>query len=282
MPITPSPLRYPGGKTAYAEMLKTIIHQNKLEGCAYAEPFAGGAGAAITLLLDATVSEIWLNDLDIAIYSFWKAILHHTGDFLRMLSDIRITIDEWHKQKQIYLQKPDDTLALGFATFFLNRSNRAGILLANPVGGLSQAGEYKIDARFKKDKLAEKIIAIAAQGDQIHLFNLDAMKFLKVLSNASKKILVYFDPPYFKKGELLYLNHFQHNDHKKLSKKIVSCQLPWVLSYDDHPEVTQLYQDIPIYRKKLRYSVARPSVGQELIISKLALPDYLKRVETQI
>jgi len=278
MPTTPSPLRYPGGKTTYAEMISWIIQNNDLSGCSYAEPFAGGAGAAITLLLKEQVKEIWLNDLDPAIYSFWRAIIEHTDEFLCRLNKTPITVSEWRKQKEIYIEKRADILSLGFATFFLNRCNRSGILLANPIGGLKQDGAHKIDARFKKKDLAIKIRLIAYQKERIHLFNLDALQFIKELKKTKQKMLVYFDPPYYQKGELLYLNHYGYEDHKRLCRQIVKCQLPWLLSYDDQPAIAELYSRVQTYRKNLRYSVATPSIGRELIISDLQMPEYLEMI----
>lgn len=275
VPTTPSPLRYPGGKTTYADMIAWIIQKNDLFECSYAEPFAGGAGAAIKLLLENHVKEIWLNDLDPAIYSFWYAIIEHTDEFLCRLDKTPITISEWYKQKEIYMGRNADIVTLGFATFFLNRCNRAGILLANPIGGLKQDGPDKIDARFKKKKLSAKIQRIAEQKKRIHLSNLDALEFIKELKEVNQKILVYFDPPYYQKGKLLYLNHYQHEDHARLCKQIVKCRLPWLLSYDDQPEIAELYKNVQSYRKSLRYSVAAPSIGRELIISNLKMPEYL-------
>jgi DNA adenine methylase len=274
-----SPLRYPGGKTSYSEMISWIIQNNGLSGCSYAEPFAGGAGAAITLLLKDQVKEILLNDFDLAIYSFWQSIIEYTDEFIDKLDQTPITIQEWKRQKEIYKKQSDDILSLGFATFFLNRCNRAGILLANPIGGLNQNGASKIDARFKKQKLTAKIRLIAEQKKRIHLSNLDALEFIEKLKKIGRNTLIYFDPPYYQKGELLYMNHYRHEDHKHLYSKIVKCRLPWLLSYDDRPEIAELYRTVPAYLKKLRYSVAAPSIGRELIISNLRMPEYLKVIE---
>jgi len=138
MPVTPSPLRYPGGKTGYASLLKKVIDANDLRGCDYAEPFAGGAGAAITLLLDNYVDSIYLNDFDPSIYCFWKAILSKTSEFIKKVKETEITIDEWKRQREIYRkQNSQRYLSLGFATFYLNRCNRAGIIGANPSSTVS-------------------------------------------------------------------------------------------------------------------------------------------------
>jgi DNA adenine methylase len=276
MPTTPSPLRYPGGKTAYAPMLREIIRKNGLEGCEYVEPFAGGAGAAVTLLLENTVQRIWLNDFDFSIYAFWKAILDHTDDFLARLRRLRISMAEWRRQRAIYFGGTKNILDRGFAAFYLNRCNHAGILAANPVGGLSQKGAYRIDARFKKDPLEKKIKTLFALRDRIKITYMDAAELLARYRPVVKNTLVYLDPPYYKKGDLLYMNHFRHEDHASMSKTIRSCRTPWVLSYDNQPEILRLYRGVRAYRQQLNYSISTPSVGTELVFSRLAMPDGLE------
>lgn len=275
MPTTPSPLRYPGGKTAYASMLRRIIEDNDLRQCDYIEPFAGGGGAAISLLLSGDVGRIWLNDLDYSIFAFWKAILEHTDSFISLLRSKRISMAEWRRQREVYRSNKTDILSRGFAAFYLNRCNRAGILAANPVGGLRQDGDYKMSARFKKESLIQKILVIAALRERIIVSNFDAVAFLQDHLPKSSKTLIYFDPPYYQKGGLLYLNHYTHEDHSLLSKAIRACRRPWLLSYDDQPEIMGLYNGIGIYRRGLRYSIVTPSIGSELIISNLVMPDDL-------
>jgi len=279
MPTTPSPLRYPGGKTAYAPMLQRVIRDNGLDGCDYVEPFAGGAGAAISLLLSGRVKQIWLNDLDYSIYAFWKALLDNTEEFIARLKNIPISITEWHTQRNIYRSDCKDVLERGFATFFLNRCNRSGILAANPIGGLHQNGSHAINARFKKEVLIKKILAISQFRKNIMLSNLDACDFLSNFDHCNPKTLIYFDPPYYQKGSLLYMNYFTHNDHVKLSKRIRESPHAWILSYDDRQEIRNLYKGIGTYTRGLRYTITNPSIGKELIISNLSMPNFLKQLE---
>jgi DNA adenine methylase len=278
MPTTPSPLRYPGGKTAYAPMLQQIIRDNNLNGCDYVEPFAGGAGAAITLLLSGSVHRIWLNDLDYAIYAFWKAILDHTEDFIALIKHKHISVSEWYRQRDIYHSDCQDVLIRGFATFYLNRCNRAGILAANPIGGLRQNGLYTIQSRFKKQILIDKIRIISNLRERIILSNKDACNFLSNFIPDNQKTLIYFDPPYYQKGGLLYMNYFTHADHKELCESIMNCHHAWILSYDDRQEIRTLYEGINTYQCNLRYTVVTPSIGKELIISDLIMPESLTQI----
>ena len=160
MTRTASPLRYPGGKSALHNLVSDIIHANGLDGGHYAEPFAGGGGLAHSLLFEGIVREIHLNDIDPAIAAFWRAILEQNDELCAMIETTPVTIEQWHDQKKIYARffEQRDDLQLGFATLFLNRTNRSGIIKgAGVIGGLRQTGNYLLDCRFNKVDLIRKI-----------------------------------------------------------------------------------------------------------------------------
>jgi DNA adenine methylase len=281
MSTTYTPLRYPGGKSKYSKIFESVLESNGLENATFAEAFAGGAGAAITLLLKGKVDSIFLNDFDKAIYSFWKAIIFRTDEFIELMHNTPVSVEEWKKQKEIYKSPPRDYFKLGFATFFLNRSNIGGILSANPIGGIKQNNKYRIDARFNKKTAETKIRKIASFKDKIKLFNLDAVEFIEHLKDeyVDREIFLYFDPPYYQKGQLLYLNYYKHDDHAELRDHIVKCDFHWFLSYDMHKEIIDLYSGHSMYRKYLTYSITKPSIGEELIVSNLIVPDDLEPIQ---
>ena len=114
------------------------------------------------LLLNGTVKNIVINDYDKAIYSFWRAILEDSKRLVSLIKNTEVTVEEWYRQKNIYNNfNTKYSLELGFATFFLNRTNRSGILNAGPIGGYRQNGNYLIDARYNKEKSIEKILRIS-------------------------------------------------------------------------------------------------------------------------
>jgi DNA adenine methylase len=158
-----SPLRYPGGKQILGSVLARIITENRLEGSIYAELYAGGAGAALSLLYWEYVSKLYLNDADPCIYAVWRSILDHTDEFCKRIRDVALTTDEWKKQKAIYTNYAENSiLDIGFATFYLNRTNRSGIIKnGGPIGGYDQSGPWKIDARFSRPGLIERVERIA-------------------------------------------------------------------------------------------------------------------------
>lgn len=272
-----SPLRYPGGKSRLFHLLAALIAANDLKDGIYAEPYAGGAGAALALLFSERVERIMINDIDARVIAFWIAILKHTRRFLRKLNDTPITLDEWDEQRKIYLNpKRHSEFKVGFATFYLNRCNRSGILTnAGPIGGKDQSGRWKIDARFNKVELARRIQRIALYKERIATFNMDAIDFLRqeIINNGiCHRCLVYLDPPYYVKGKKLYLNYYQHDDHAQLARFISKQKgFRWILSYDNSPEIRELYSGMNQMSFNLKYSAHTAKVGSELLIYNRAI-----------
>lgn len=281
MPSTNTPLRYPGGKSSLSSFLAKVIELNDLQGGTYVEPYAGGAGAALNLLFQNTVNHIVINDFDPAIYAFWVSAINETDEFARRIASTPLTIEEWHRQKNILkTHNQQNFFDVGFATFFLNRCNRSGILKAGPIGGQQQAGTYKIDARFNREKLINKIRKIERHKARISFYNLDAIDLLQeVVPGIDGPKLVYLDPPYFKKGHQLYLNAYDHEDHENLAWALgkAPSSACWILTYDDAQEIRNLYQDSPTLTYTLNYSAARSKQGRELLITPpgLMLPDEI-------
>ena len=271
-----TPLRYPGGKTKFYPYVKDILSCNDLLGQTYIEPFAGGAGLAIKLLLSGDVKRIVINDFDPSIYCFWRSILDSTDDFCYLIYEKDVTVDEWQRQKTIYL-KQDITkrLALGFATFFLNRTNISGVINGGIIGGVNQTGTNAMTARYNKENLIAKIRNVASYKNQIDIFDLDVSEFLQPkYLRQYYRAFINFDPPYVKKGAKLYKNSFSEKDHRDLSKKISKCGRKWIVTYDVCPLVADLYSGYRYSFLDLTYSVTQSKKAQEYIYfsSNLTLP----------
>ena len=276
MATTHTPLRYPGGKSSLTKYVHKLLLTNGLIGCDYAEPYAGGAGLAINLLLKGFVNHIHINDLDRAIYSFWFSALNATDLLCEYIEKTPITLEERAKQKQVYENKQKaDLISLGLATLFLNRTNRSGILKAGVIGGKNQIGRYKIDARFNRITLIKKIRTIASLKAKITIQHTDALDFIKDhCSNLSKPTLINLDPPYYVKGQMLYQNAYEHSDHKKISAIIPNLKPYWIITYDNVPQVKELYSRFPIRTFNLSYSAHTKYQGKEILIAdpRLELP----------
>lgn len=264
-----SPLRYPGGKGKLVPFIELLIDEYGHRGGVYIEPFAGGAGVAIELLEKGIVSKVVINDLDKGIYSFWRAILTDTDRFVSEIDSALLTIDEWYKQREICMTKNSRySFELGFATFYMNRTNRSGIIKGGVIGGKKQEGEWKLDARFNKKNLINRIKKIALLKRNIHLYNKDFESFLlNYIPKYDDNAFIYFDPPYFKKGKQLYLNFLKYDDHVRIEKIIreqVKCD--WIITYDDELEIEKIYKDYNIFRFNLNYSLAEKKKAKEIII----------------
>lgn len=266
-----SPLRYPGGKAKLARFMELVINQQGHNGGTYIEPFAGGAGIAVELLQRGVVSKIVINDYDKGIWSFWKAILTETDRFIEEIRTVPLTMCEWEKQRDICLNHHNKySFELGFATFYMNRTNRSGIIKGGVIGGLKQTGKWKIDARFNRENLIERIESIAARKKDIWLYNKDINSFIeRYIPRHADNAMIYFDPPYFKKGKQLYMNFFDIEDHKRIERAIrerVDCD--WIITYDDAPEIREIYAAYPMMLYDLNYSVSKKCKTSELMIFK--------------
>jgi len=261
-----SPLRYPGGKSCLSDFLASVIKNNKIKDCTYVEPYAGGAGAALTMLFLEKVDNIIINDLDKSIYSFWRSVLNQTDAFIEKIETTKVSMKEWYKQREIYRSKNPNQLDLAFATFFMNRTNRSGIIEGGVIGGVNQTGNWLIDARFNKPALIQRIRNIASYKSRIQVTNEDGIELLKRI-HKNKNQFIYLDPPYYLKGSALYLNHYVQDNHESLAKFLNKHNnFYWVLTYDNVPEIKALYLARQYYDFSLQYHIDLPKLGNEILV----------------
>ena len=247
---------------------RVIASKREGQNIVYAEPYAGGAGTAINLLLSGKVHSIMINDAAIGIYSFWHSLVNEGDRFIQMIRNTPVDLIEWKRQRQVFKSARTPSFELGFATFYLCRTNRSGILSAGPIGGqdekMQKEATYKIDCRFNKMDLIARIQRIIEQRHRIAVSNLDALDFLRQIND--KYALVYLDPPYYDQGKALYLNYYQHEDHVKLANYLrYQARFDWVLSYDNVPAILSLYADFPLYQFNLSYTAQDVKQGSELL-----------------
>ena len=264
-----TPLRYPGGKAKLAGFVKSLIKENRLSDGEYVEPYAGGAAIALELLFEEYVSCIHINDVSRPVHAFWEAVLDHTEPLSRLVRDTPLTVKTWDRQRRV-MEKPreHDTLALGFATFFLNRTNHSGILNGGIIGGRDQTGPWKIDARYNARELINRIQSIAAMKNRIRLTRKDALKFLRSgVGKWPSKTLIYLDPPYYVKGRDLYYDFYEPEDHASVAEFVRSgiTRQRWMVSYDNASAIRQLYRCSPYIVYDIGYSARSASRGSEVM-----------------
>lgn len=260
-----SPLRYPGGKGKLACFVASVIRANGLQDGTYVEPYAGGAAVAMELLLTGVVRRISINDLNLPIYAFWQAVLENTDALIRLIRDTDVSMETRNRAKLVFATSREASLELAFATFFLNRTNRSGILNGGAIGGAKQEGAWKIDARYNKEALVERILKIGRMRRRISLTNMDAIEFLNSTHRDwPKKTLVYLDPPYHDKGRDLYYNFYRHEDHANVAFATHNLQgVSWIVSYDDVDAIHDLYDGTSFIRYTIGYSARVRSRGAE-------------------
>ena len=263
-----TPLRYPGGKGKFAHFIKQVFEANELLDGHYIEPYAGGAGVALELLFHEYASTIHINDFDPAVYAFWNSAVGNTEELCKTIFDTAVTMENWHHYKNVMNNSAEHSeLELAMATFFLNRTNRSGILKAGVIGGKDQAGKWKLDVRFNKEDLVKRIDLIGRYKNRIKVYNLDAVALLNlIIPTLPKKSLMYLDPPYYVKGSGLYRNFYNHDDHVRIAEALGDVELPWIVSYDNVPEIKEIYAAYRQDEYLLSYTAQQKKKGSEVMI----------------
>lgn len=273
-----SPLRYPGGKARLAGYIDRLIGAQNPRPRHYAEPFCGGAGAALKLLVDGAVDRIHLNDADPGIAAFWRCVFEMSNEFASMIRHADVTIEAWRRESAIYstpLGKND--LELGFATFFLNRCNRSGILRARPIGGFEQAGKWKIDARFNREALAQRIEFLGKYREKVSLTQQDGRDHIRSLAELGHDVIAYVDPPYLVQGDRLYMDSLSSSDHQELSSVLSETPIKWFLTYDAEARITEdLYSRHRCMQFEISHSAQVRHLGVEyaLFSDSLSVPQF--------
>ncbi len=276
-----SPLRYPGGKGKLAKYMAAIVRANGLSDGRYIEPYAGGAGIAWELLITGVVRRVLINDISPQVFAFWMSVLHHTDELCQRIRDVPLSVKEWDCQKKIFRCPANaSTLKLGFSCFYLNRTNRSGILNGGLIGGRNQEGKWLMDARFNREDLVRRITKIADFAERIEVSRVDAVEFLRGKSSElGAKDLIYVDPPYFKKGRTLYYDAYGPDDHAAVADLLAQFDGPrWVVSYDDVDTIRCLYAFAPsLVRYTIGYSARSHTQGREVMyFSKdMAVPELV-------
>ena len=279
-----TPLRYPGGKRRLFAFVGRLLEVNQLWNVQYVEPCAGGASLALALLYEEYASSIYINDLSRPVFAFWHSVLNDADELCRKIDQTEVTIDEWYRQRAVY--KNNDTVdlsTLGFATFFLNRTNRSGIIGGGVIGGKKQTGGWKLNCRFTKEELIRRIRRVSRYGNRIHLYQQDALDFTNnVVARLEGNVLAFYDPPYIEKGKSLYLDNYELDDHRELANRVRRLGQPWIVTYDYDAAVR--YDLFPDYRRlsfELSYSAQHRCRGREAMFfaNRLQMPDDWKTEE---
>lgn len=289
-----TPLRYPGGKGKITRFVGHLLEINQIDGT-YIEPFAGGAGVAVNLLLAERVSKIVINDLDPGVHAFWWTVTHNPSDLINRIRKVpftsKTTLDEfsaedrynyWKDIHDRYFSNDDRTLEdMAFDFFMLNRMNVSGILKGGPIGGYGQDGTYNIGARFNKDVLINRISDISRRSGSIIVRHDEASHFFDKMFNGDDTLgnmdntFMLIDPPYYKQGKNLYNAYATDIIHQYVARQLSEHGLDWkwILTYDDADYIRHLYAraDVRKYEYGITYSANNRGVYTELMYASPSL-----------
>ncbi|MHB1682965.1 MAG: DNA adenine methylase [Bacilli bacterium] len=275
--ILSNPLRYPGSKSKFADYVAAVIEANLLSGCTIYEPYAGSASISFEMLIRGFAGKAILIERDPLIYAFWKCVFERTDEIIERIQHVEVTLDTWcnFQQYRVSERVNDDSLIeFGLAGLFFNRTNYSGILGSGPIGGMSQSSEYKIDCRFNKNRVIDQIRSIAELRSLVEVVFDDALLYLRRNASALARgfSFVYADPPYYTQGKKLYRYWYDESQHAQLAELLLKSRYPWLVSYDPHPVIKNLYSESRIQSIYTDYTVRISKRSEELLISNQIIP----------
>jgi DNA adenine methylase len=238
---TRSLLRYPGSKARFVDFISHAIKLNGMRGCVFVEPFCGGASASIALLESGIVDYIAINDADPLIAHLWDVVFStiHSDRLAEQVMTVPLTIDEWRKQKSLKPRSPSES---ALKCLYLNRTSFNGIIhKSGPLGGWGQT-KRTVGVRFNREKLAARIRELSKLKDRVLVVSNNNWESFCDRMLLENKCFFYLDPPYYHKADALYGYYFDNLEHIRLQNYLTVFKAPWMLSYDDVPEIRALYQ----------------------------------------
>ncbi len=280
-----SPLRYPGGKRKLAARIAFKMDCHGVDGFErIIEPFVGGASVTIAFLEAGIADRAVISDLDPLVADFWATVFSSRADALadRVL-DAEVSLDEWLRLRA---DDPQDTIERAFKCLFLNRTSFSGALseTAGPIGGMSQASEYKIGCRYNRYALAERIWELSRLSSRVSVRNMDFRRLIaSYRAAATRRGIVpndfwYLDPPFFHKADRLYRLWFADDDHRALKERLASLPGRWFLSYDNCPEARASLRRLPGYAlADMRYTANKKSMIDDISSKEVTAHNFAQR-----
>jgi DNA adenine methylase len=266
-----SPLRYPGAKSGLTDVIGDLITRASMKLGApelFVEPFAGGASTGLRLAATGVVHRVLLADADPLVARFWQVAAADTEWLIDRMMQEPVSLERWDHWRAWQPSRPDDR-DTAVKCLFLNRTTFSGILhgRAGPIGGRKQESAYKIDCRFNKEALAARLRFVGDLYTTNRLVDVWCKDWTATLNEVVEwyphlipnRVIAYLDPPYWSKSEKLYARSFdptggyanarsplEHSDwlgalqHYRLAGYLRHhAQVRWILSYDDHPDLTE-------------------------------------------
>lgn len=278
-----SPLRYPGSKRKMIPAIRQLIEANEPPPKLFVEPFCGGGSVSLGLLELDAVETVLLADLDPLVSAFWSEATKNGEALVKDMRKLDVTVDQWDYWRKV---QPRSDRCRALKCLFLNRTTFSGIVGSNagPIGGRAQKSEYKIDCRFNKDALADRILNVKRLADEGRIIGVLSSRWQSTIEGARwraaeyepKATVFYLDPPYIQKAEKLYELAFAEHDHESLASHLLATEHRWILSYDAEPLIRRLYSGIRgvheyrvVHHYTMTGSRSSPVPGREVLFTNL-------------
>lgn len=271
-----SPLRYPGGKSRAIQRMKHLLPSEFDE---YREPFVGGGSFFIYLKQKRTDLKVWINDLNLELYYFWK---YAQLDSEKLAHEVLKIKKERLNGQELF----DELLNIRLESLTeFERAVRFFVLNRITFSGVVESGGYSrhaFESRFTISSI-ERLARIGGLLEGIKITNLD---YRNLLEDGDKQVFTYLDPPYFKatKSKLYGRNGVLHTnfDHDAFAREMKKCKHSWLITYDDSPEIRRNFSFAKVYEWELQYGMnnykqGKAERGNELFISNYDLPALTKK-----
>jgi DNA adenine methylase len=269
--------RYPGGKHrlsgAITQRLTALCTEDTTE---YFEPCFGAGNVGITFLSqNPKIKSAWINDRDPGVACLWNAVIHSPGELIEKIKRFTPSVSAFDGFKSQLLGIPEEfdpyNVEVGFMKLAVHLMSYGalGTRAGGPLGGKKQESKDAVDSRWSAEYRCRRVEELHRLLTSIDLIGggCTCLDFFHPLMEASRASIVYLDPPYFDKGNDLYQFPFSQTDHERLANILRVAHFPWVLSYDDHPEVNEMYRGTLIQPIPAKYTVGSVRQKTELIIT---------------
>jgi DNA adenine methylase len=246
-----TPFRYPGSKNKLLPVLMKYIENILVDQDNFTDVFVGGGSVLLEVAQKYPNIRLYANDKDYWVYCFWKIISAIDPiqflDLLKLI-DQSPTLEQFYKLRE---EKTTDEVRCAYKAIYFNRTTFSGIFYSGPIGGKEQKSAYTIDCRYNSKKLRSKIEKCRnLLCGRTTVTNKHFVDLPQMYTDGPK----YLDPPYYHKGDALYIEKMTTSDHFDLAV-LLHSRKNWVLSYDDCDNVKELYDGHKIIDLAARYCI---------------------------
>jgi len=229
--------RYPGGKSGLIDYLATLLDPKKM--ATFVSAFAGATHMGLSLLEAGVIGHLVINDLEYGVFSLFNVIKERPDKLMKLIIEKTPTRDEFFKCQEQMVNEYEGLSEVESAWAFLvvNRLGRNGIYDSNPMSDML--------CRWNSKTLLKRILMIHKMSNKITVLCCDALEVIEEYYWRSNTT-IFLDPPYYKKGKVLYKHYYTEEDHLNLRDLIGSLVHDFpcadvIMTYDDCEEVRRMY-----------------------------------------